>query len=107
MTIRHIAAAACLLFATPSIAIAQSQPADGSSLSLSVIEQRLAADGFRVIEIERYPNSVEVKGYERAGLCVELHLDPRTGAVLRRERDDDCDRSDSSDDYHHHRRGGH
>lgn len=104
MTIRHLAAAACLFLAAPSVAAAQAQPASGSSLSLSAIEERLTADGFRVIEIERYPNSVEVKGYERAGQCVEMHLDPRTGAVLHRERDDDCGRSDRSDD--HHRRGG-
>jgi len=104
MNIRHIAAA-CLFLATPSLAAAQTQPAAGQALSLSAIEQQLAADGFRVIEIERYSNSVEVKGHERGGQCVEMHLDPYTGAVLRRERDDDCDRSDRSDD-HHHRRGG-
>ncbi len=104
MNIRHIAAA-CLFLATPSLAAAQTQPPAGQALSLSAIEQQLAADGFRVIEIERYPNSVEVKGYERGGQCVEMHLDPRTGAVLRRERDDGCDRSDRSD-AHHRRRGG-
>lgn len=103
MTIRTIAAAACLFLTAPSLAAAQTQPA-GQSLSLSALEQRLAADGFRVIEIERYPNSVEVKGYERGGQCVEMHLDPRTASVLRRERDDDCGRSDHSDD-HHRRRG--
>ncbi len=102
MTIRHLAAA-CLFFATPSLANAQTQPAS-QPLSLSTIEQRLSADGFRVMEIERYPNSVEVKGYERGGQCVEMHLDPRSGAVLRRERDDDCSR-DRSDDDDGHRRG--
>lgn len=105
MTIRHIVAAACLFLAAPPIAIAQTQPAGGSSLSLGAIEQRLAADGFRVIEIERYPNSVEVKGYDRAGQCVEMHLDPRTGEVQRRERDDDCSRRDRSDDQHRRGRG--
>lgn len=53
MTFRHIIAAACL--AAPSIAFAQTQPAAAPSLSLATIEQRLAADGFRVVEIERYP----------------------------------------------------
>lgn len=102
MTIRHIAAAACMFLATPSIAAAQTQPANGQVLSLSAIEQRLSADGFRVIEIERYPNSVEVKGYDRAGLCIEMHLDSRTGELIRRERDDDCGRRFDDDD---HRRG--
>lgn len=93
MSIRNIIIAACIGISAPSFASAQTQPA-AAPLSLSAIEQRLAADGFRVVEIERYPNSVEVKGYDRAGLCVEMHLDPRTGHVLRRERDDDCGRGD-------------
>lgn len=90
MRIHHIIiAAASISLLAPSAATAQTQQTS-APLSLSAIEQRLAADGFRVLEIERYPNSVEVKGYDRAGLCVEMHLDPRTGALLRRERDDDC-----------------
>lgn len=92
MKFRTIVAAACVALFTPSFALAQSQPS--APLSLSVIEQRLAADGFRVVEIERYLNSVEVKGYDRAGVCMEMHLEPRTGEVLRRERDDDCGRGD-------------
>ncbi len=102
MNVRHIIAAACLSLATPSIATAQTQQA-AAPLSLGALEQRLAADGFRIVEIERYANSVEVKGYDRTGQCVEMYLDPRTGEVLRRERDDDCDR----DDDHHRRRNGH
>lgn len=109
MTIRYFAAA-CLLLAAPS-AVAQTQTPAGPSLSLTTIEQRLASDGFRVVEIERYPNSVEVKGYDRSGQCTEMRLNPRTGAVLHRESDDDCDRSDrshSSDSSgdRHRRRGG-
>lgn len=93
MRIRYIFAAASISLLAPAAATAQTQQTS-APLSLSVIEQRLAADGFRVLEIERYPNSVEVKGYDRSGLCVEMHLDPRTGAALRRERDDDCARGD-------------
>lgn len=92
MKFRTTVAAACVALFTPSFALAQTRPT--APLSLSVIEQRLAADGFRVLEIERYPTSIEVKGYDRAGHCVEMHLDPRTGDVLRRERDDDCGRGD-------------
>lgn len=105
MTIRHFAAA-CLVFAAPSIASAQASASTAPSLLLGAIEERLAAEGFRVIEIERYANSVEVKGYERSGQCVEMRLNPRTGEVLRRERDDDCARSDRSDDGHRRRGGG-
>lgn len=93
MRIHHIIASACIGLLAPATATAQTQQTS-TPLSLSVIEQRLVADGFRVLEIERYPNSVEVKGYDRSGLCVEMHLDPRTGGVLRRERDDDCSRGD-------------
>lgn len=102
MIVRHIIAAACLSLAIPSIATAQTRQA-AAPLSLGVLEQRLAADGFRIVEIERYANSVEVKGYDRTGQCVEMYLDPRTGEVLRRERDDDCGRGDD----HHRRRNGH
>lgn len=104
MTIRPIIAAAYISLAAPAIASAQAPPAP-APLSFSILERRLAADGFRVLEIERYSNSVEVKGYDRAGLCVEMHLHPRTGDVLRSERDDNCSRSDRSDDRHR-RRGG-
>ncbi len=104
MTIRLIIAAAYLSFAAPAIASAQAPPAN-APLSLGVLEQRLAADGIRVLEIERYSGSVEVKGYDRAGLCVEMHYHPQTGEVLRRERNDGCSRSGRSDDDHR-RRGG-
>jgi hypothetical protein len=87
--VRLIAAAVGLALPAAPPAAAQATGAS-ENLPLSVIEQRLAADGFRVHEIERYPNSVEVKGLDRDGVCTEMHLDPRTGAVLRRERDDDC-----------------
>lgn len=93
MNMRTIIVAACVGISAPSFASAQTQPG-AAPLSLSAIEQRLNADGFRVLEIERYSTSVEVKGYDRAGICTEMHLDPRTGEVLRRERDDDCGRDD-------------
>ena len=65
------------------------------------------------MEVERYANSIEVKGYDRTGQCVEMYLDPRTGDLLRRERDDSCGRSegsegrdsDDSDDHHRHHGG--
>lgn len=77
-----------LCLAEPSVAAAQTQAPP--TLSVSTIEQRLNAEGFRIVEIERYSRSIEVKGYDRNGVCMELYLDPRTGEVLRRERDDGC-----------------
>jgi|CXWL01.1.fsa_nt_gi peptide deformylase len=97
MLIRFAIAAtsvATLIFASPS-AGAQ------DNLSISQIEQRLAADGFRVFEIERYSNSVEVKGLDSNGRCTEMHLNPQTGAVLRRESDNDCGDRRRDDDTHH------
>jgi len=95
---KHILAAAIAagLALTATAALAQNgasasgQQAQTQQLSLGEIERRLSADGFRVLEVERYPRSVEVKGFDRDGRCVELHLDRRTGDVLRREQDDDC-----------------
>lgn len=72
------------------------------SISIDDIEQRLVGDGFQVFEIERYAHSIEVKGLDRNGQCTEMHLDPVTGAVLRREGDDDCGR-----DSHRGRHGRH
>ncbi len=105
MTIRTaIFAALCL--AAPPIASAQTPAPE--QFSSSAIEQRLAADGFRVLEVERYANTIEVKGFDRAGVCTELHLDPRTGEVLRRERDDDCGaRRHHHDDHRRRSRPGH
>ena len=84
------ALAASLALAASSAALAQSSATP--SQSFAEIEQRLEADGFRVSEIERYRNSIEVKGWDRDGRCTEMHLDPRSGEVLRRERDDSCGR---------------
>lgn len=88
-----IAGLSILALVATTPAFAQTSPAPGarqSELSLSQIEERLNADGFRVFEIERYARSVEVKGLDRNGRCREMHLDPVTGAVLHEESDDDC-----------------
>lgn len=93
MLIRCLFAAASLGLAMAPIAAATPVSEDRSAPTVrsnAEIEQRLAAEGFRVYEVERYPNWVEVKGIDRFGACVELHLDPNSGEVLRRERDDDC-----------------
>ncbi len=80
--------------------VTQTPAAQGGSISIDDLEQRLAADGFQVFEIERYAHSIEVKGLDRNGRCTEMHLDPVTGVVLRREGDDDC-----GGDGHRGRRG--
>lgn len=107
MLIRSIAIAS-LLFAAALPAAAQSRsPAPSASMSLGDIEDRFTADGFRVVEIERYANVIEVKGYDRQGECVEIYLDRRSGDVLRRERDDSCDRDGRRGERHHFRGDDH
>lgn len=80
-----VAAVAALAFAAP--AVAQSN----GDLSLSQIETRLSAQGFRVLEIERDDGYYEVKAVNSAGACVELDVNRRTGEIVRTESDDDCE----------------
>lgn len=93
--IRTIAAVAALGIAVP--AFAQTTPSNGAVLSLSQVEQRLTAQGYRVLEIERDDGEFEVKALNAQGQCRELHLNLRTGEIRREEADDDC---------HEGRRGG-
>jgi Peptidase propeptide and YPEB domain len=95
------ALAASLALAASSTALAQSTTTP--SQSFAEIERRLEGDGFRVTEIERYRNSIEVKGWDREGHCTEMHLDPRSGEVLHRERDDSCGRRRGERFGEHHR----
>lgn len=59
--------------------------------SLGAITTRLERDGFRVLEIERNSRSYHVEAFDREGRCIELRVDARTGDVLRRAWEDDCD----------------
>lgn len=88
MLIRSIAAIAILAIATP--ATAQSNGASASTLTVSQIDQRLTAAGYRVMEVERDDGEFEVKAFNAQGQCRELHLNLRTGDILREEGDDDC-----------------
>ncbi len=97
---RIAAASAALVlvgaFAVPAYAQSSTpQP----ELTLSQIESRLSGQGFRVVEIERDDGLYEVKAFNDQNRCVELHLDRRSGEIVRTESDDDCHGDD-------HRRGG-
>ncbi|UPT61648.1 MAG: PepSY domain-containing protein [Hyphomonadaceae bacterium JAD_PAG50586_4] len=88
---RIAAAAAALVlvgaFAVPAYAqSSNTQP----ELTLSQIESRLSGQGFRVVEIERDDGLYEVKAFNDQNRCVELHLDRRSGEIVRTESDDDC-----------------
>lgn len=88
MLIRTIAAVSALALVAATPAIAQS--ATASVLTVSQVEQRLSGQGYRVIEVERDDGEFEVKAFNAQGQCRELHLNLRTGEVIREESDDDC-----------------
>ena len=100
-TIRtHIAAASAFAFAAALAVPAYAQSSNTQpELTLSQIESRLSGQGFRVIEIERDDGRYEVKAFNGQNQCVELHLDRRSGEIVRTESGDDCHNDDS-------RRGG-
>lgn len=65
----------------------------GSSESvLESFEERLQAEGFRLVEIEYYASVIEVEGYDARGNCMEIYFDRTTRRELFREFDDSCDR---------------
>lgn len=110
----RLALAGAVLFAGLAIApfaLAQSVPQQGGAqvLSLGEIETRMAAQGYRVVEIEREPHKYEVRALNAQGQCVKLDLDLYSGAVRRTRFDDDCGRSSShhsGDDHANGRRRG-
>ena len=58
-------------------------------LSMEAVLARLADEGYRdVTEIEREHGRYEVEARDAEGRRVELHLDARTGDVLKRELED-------------------
>lgn len=82
-----VAAALIAALATPAYAQAVSTRPE---LSLGQINTQLSEQGFRVLEIERDDGRYEVKAVNRAGQCVELDVDRRSGEVVRTKPDDDC-----------------
>jgi len=88
MLIRTIVAVAALAIAAP--AFAQTTTPSGNVLSLSQVETRLSGQGYRVIEIERDDGDFEVKAFDNQNRCRELHVNLRSGEILREETDDDC-----------------
>lgn len=92
-------AALALVGAIAAPAYAQSSNTQ-PELSPSQIESRLSDQGYRVTEVERDDGWYEVKAFKDQNRCVEMHLDRRTGEIVRTESDDDCHGAD-----HHRRRG--
>ncbi|HRP10369.1 MAG TPA: PepSY domain-containing protein [Terricaulis sp.] len=75
--------------AMPAFAQSQSQ-AGGDRLSIAQIDQRLSAQGYRVLEIEWDDGEYEVQAFNAQNQCRELDVNARTGQVRRDRADDDC-----------------
>lgn len=62
---------------------------DGPALPMDQIVVKLREQGYGEIhEIEREHGRYEVKGLGQDGRKVELYVDPKTGEILRQEKDD-------------------
>lgn len=94
----RIAAASTALVLAGALAVpAYAQSSNTQpELTLSQIESRLSGQGYRVTEIERDDGWYEVKAFNDQNRCVELHLDRRSGEIVRTESDDDCHGDDHS-----------
>ena len=78
--------AGALAFVAFAAAAADTAPV--GALSVSDIESRLTAKGFKVKEIEIRDLIAEVEGYDAEGREVELIVDRRNGETLSHEYDD-------------------
>ena len=95
MKLTVIGALAAALIAAPIVAAPAFAQAQAQTwLSVSDVESRLTAQGFRVLEVERDDGHFEVQAYESNGNCVELDVHRSTGEIIRTKRDDDCGRYD-------------
>lgn len=77
-------------FVAAPIAAAQQQAQNAQRLSVSQIDQRLAAQGFRVIEIEWDDGKYEVTAFNAQNQCRELDVNPANAEIQRNRADDDC-----------------
>lgn len=80
--IKCLIALIAIVSATPALAYAQ--------ISSSEIERHLTADGYRVMQIERYDRTFEVRAFDKGGACMELHIDSSSGQIVHRESDNRC-----------------
>ncbi|HRE45907.1 MAG TPA: PepSY domain-containing protein [Terricaulis sp.] len=82
-------ALAASMLAAPAV-FAQQSAAPADRLSITQVDQRLSAQGFRVLEVEWDDDKFEVVAFNAQNQCRELDVHARTGAVLRDRADDDC-----------------
>ncbi len=81
--------------------------AQTNSLPSHEIERRLTADGYRIVQFERYSDTIEVRAFDTGGACVELHLNPSSGAIQHRGSDDRCTGTRVEDHGRRRERHGH
>lgn len=88
-----IATAAVLLAGVTAIGAASAHPDAGSTdgrpaMSFATLEQHALKLGIRPSELKIEYGLAEIEGRDADGRKVEIKLDARTGATLRREFDD-------------------
>lgn len=71
----------------PAAAAPAASTAPPKVLGLTEIENRLAAEGIRIKEIELRDKLLEVEGYDAQNRKVELIVDRRSGEILSRRFD--------------------
>lgn len=74
----------------PSLVATPAKYTIGAQASFDEIAQRLAGQGFEVVDYEMDDRRIEVNGLTATGHCLELKFHPVSGKELRRKRDDDC-----------------
>jgi hypothetical protein len=88
-TLLGLTAAAIILVPLAGQTLASSySTTDASKLSEALITEMLAKEGYKVIRVEREEHGkIEVKATQGSELW-ELKLDPATGKILKKERED-------------------
>ena len=83
---RTIVAALAAALASPALASERCTEQPKSQwLSQDQIAERLKAQGIEVTRTETKRSCYEVKGKDREGRRVELHVDPATARIVKRE----------------------
>jgi uncharacterized membrane protein YkoI len=85
----HLIAIACALALSASAATAQNAPANLSTQVTAEQARAIAANNgvVRISEIELDDGKWEIEGRDQSGREIEIDIDARTGAIIKKERD--------------------
>jgi uncharacterized membrane protein YkoI len=85
----HLIAIACALALSASAATAQNAPANLSTQVTAEQARAIAANNgvVQISEIELDDGKWEIEGRDQSGREIEIDIDARTGAIIKKERD--------------------